>query len=286
MELHEKERLKTLFIRNNINDESIDGMLDEIGKPAEEAADIESYIPKLRTQFEKAVISSPDFKSKHITPELEKELQKELNGVRGSVLTTLNMPVEIVTQILESNRNAKGDVNFAGAMRDAVTYVKNDKTQGDELTKKQLADLNDKFRQAESVISQKEAEIAELGKKTVYAEEKFQVKAHLLQAFSNLIPIVAANVDICRDAAFKDVRSKYYVDPSTGMLRDKVSKELVYETGTAKPLEIGKVMKSFLDGAGLLKQSYNNPEPIPVIKPMEKVKTDPMAFYKKNNFGS
>lgn len=269
MESHEKERLTAVFTRLNIGKEKVDKLIAEVEKT--ENPDLESLISEYDNELESIVSQKPTFKDKFVKPQIDEELQKNLNGIRGSLFAKVNLIPEDRKKAIVVASNG----NFQQAINDLITEIQHTTTNIDEVTKRQIQDLSNKLSNMEGLLSQKELEAKEAAEKATKAERRLQVNTALINEFANITPFVSEtlNKDIVKKTAMDAVKSKYNIDVTPEgnvFLRSKSSNDIVFKPNTNNHLTIQDVMLEFIKESGFMKLSNpknkNEDDPAPIVK--------------------
>lgn len=267
MEQHEKERLTAVFTRLNIGKEKVDKLIAEVEKT--DNPDLESLISEYDNELETIVSQKPTFKDKFVKPQIDEELQKNLNGIRGSLFSKVNLIPEDRKKAIVVAANG----NFQQAINDLITEIQHTTTNIDEVTKRQIQDLSNKLQNMEGLLSQKELEAKEAAEKAIKSEKRLQVNTALINEFSNITPFVSEtlNKDIVKKTAMDAVKSKYNIDVTPEgnvFLRSKSSNDIVFKPNTNNHLTIQDVMLEFIKESGFMKLSNpknkNEDDPAPI----------------------
>lgn len=271
MEDIEKERLRVLYTRAGYPTEFTENLLNEVSKP--ENPDLEKLISEYEETASKTIVGKKSFQEKFLQPKIDEENSKYAKGLRGKLFSQFGVSEEVAKTIIA---NAKG--NTLNEIADLIADIKNNATNTDDMTKKQLADYQSKVERLDSLLKEKDTEIEQEKEKSTKSEIKAKENILLLDAFYSISNKIIPNLnkDTVKKTAFSLLREKYKIDES-GTLRYKAKDEPVYKNGSSDFLTIPEAMFSILEKDGYIVLS--NPDDKDDKKQSAKVSSGGMKNY-------
>lgn len=271
MEQTEKNAIQVLFSRVGYSTEFTENLINEISKT--ENQDLEKLISDYEENANKNILGKKSFQENFLQPKIDEENSKYAKGLRGKLFSQFGVSEEVAKTIIA---NAKG--NTLNEIADLIADIKNNATNTDDMTKKQLADYQSKVERSETLLKEKLIEIEQEKEKSTKSEIKANENILLLDAFYSISNKIIPNLnkDTVKKTAFSLLREKYKIDES-GTLRYKAKDEPVYKNGSSEFLTIPEAMFSILEKDGYIVLS--NIDDIESKKQTAKVSSGGMKNY-------